>query len=206
MKKVFLLVASLICFLSNGCSKLVTEIADEPPLSTSGSSIFVRSTSAETATNNTFDSNNVGQPVFSGNDILWFNEITRELRFKDNFALRQTILKNDAISFFIKDEYLFSSLVYVSSKGEQLINSMVLYYNQVENKYFLLDGYPEHYIEHYMLDKVEYTGSKDIDITDRDDIRDLPQYIKDLRAENALKIESEWERFINQLKKEGLLK
>ena len=189
---------ALICILSSGCSDLITEALPESE-DNPGSSIFVLASSSEMAASNTFDSNNAGPHVFSGNDILWFNETTRELRFKDNYSFKQVILKYDAISFFIHDEYLFSSMVYVSSKGVQLINSLVLYYNQIENKYFLLDGYPEQ-------DVLEKNEPAFAPITDHEDIKDLPQYAKDIRSENALKIAAGWEKFINQMKNEGLLK
>jgi hypothetical protein len=194
MKKVILLATAFICFLTGGCSTLDSNI-EEAPNDADGSGIIVRATSVEMAANNTFESDELGQVVFTGNDILWFNEITKELRFKDNYSYRLKILNNLAISFFIEDEYLFSSMVYMSSRGEQLINSLVLYYNQVENKYFLLDGYPD------LSVFPEYQAPTGLngDVNSK-------QYAKDLRNENAQTIASGWDKFINQLKKEGLLK
>ena len=199
MKKVILLATMFVCFLSSGCSNLISDDTMETPNANAGSSIMIRATTSEMAAANIFDSKNARQHVFSGNDILWFNVTTRELRFKDNFSIKQVILQYDAISFFIQDEYLFSSMVYVSSRGIQLINNLVLYYNLVENKYYLLDGYPDHNV--LANNESQYNS-----LIDRNDITDLPQYVKDLRAENALKIVSGWEKFISQLKKEGLLK
>ena len=56
---------------------------------------------------------------------------------------------------------------------------LLFYYNMVENKYFLLDGYPNVYV------------------------LSNPQKTQELRNENMQKISSEWAKFINQLKKEG---
>jgi hypothetical protein len=88
-------------------------------------------------------------------------------------------LNNIAISFYINDEYLFSSVIYANSLNSQIFNSLVFYYNIVENKFFLLDGYPN----------VSVLSN--------------PQESQALRNENMQKISSEWAKFINQLKKEG---
>ncbi|MDR1525312.1 MAG: hypothetical protein LBS79_08700 [Tannerella sp.] len=180
MKKTVLLI--LIAFISlspGGCRPEAEEI---PSQITSG--IIARASNAEeVATGSegvTTKSNAVEQVVFTGDDILWFNGTTKELRFKDNLSNKSILagIHTQAIKFYINDEYLFTSMLYVSDYSSQIFNSLVFYYNTIENKYFLKDGYPA------------------ISVLSN------PQRVQELRDENMRKIANEWNKFIEQLKKE----
>ena len=96
--------------------------------------------------------------------------------------MKNVISIHQSVKIYIGNEYLFSSMICVSSLNSQIFNSLVLYYNMVENKYYLLDGYPEVAV-----------------LSD-------PQEAQKLRNENKQTIASEWKKFINQLKKEGQYK
>jgi len=149
----------------------------------------------------------MGQLVFSGDDILWYNETTKELRYKDNGSKKSMIINNKEISFFMSNQYLFSSLIYTSADSFQIINSLVLYYNLTENKYFLLDGYPDIAILQELNALYQQNSLDDynfnIPVNGQDMIPSMPQYAQELRIENRQKIAAEWGKFIDQLKKEG---
>jgi hypothetical protein len=127
--------------------------------------------------------------VFTGDDILWFNGSTRELRFRDNvsnsdnISNKRNILNFHAIRFYINGEYLFSSMTYASGYSSQTFNSLVFYYNTIENRFYLVDGYP-------------------IDVSVLPD----PQKARETRDGNAKKIEPEWNRFVDWMKQEGRYK
>ena len=181
MKNVILLFATLALFLFSGCHP----DSEEMPEQTS-SAIVVRSLNDAVSMSSEMmneavstRSEVINEVVFTGEDILWFNETTKEVRFKNNVSNSPSVLNNVALSFFIDDEYLFSSVIYTSSLSSQIFNSLVFYYNIIENKFFLIDGYP------------------DVSVLAN------PQEYQALRDENRQKIASEWSKFINQLKKEG---
>jgi hypothetical protein len=125
--------------------------------------------------------------VFTGDDIQWFNETTKELCFKNNISNNPgnnpLLYATPAIRFYINDEYLFSSMIYVSDISSQSYNKLVFYYSIIENKYFLADGYP----------------------TDMSGFRE-PQKAQEERDENMRRIADEWNKFIDQMKKEGRYK
>jgi hypothetical protein len=172
-KEKTLLVMLLICILSSGCRPALDDIPEQTePI------IIVKAISAETGTRST----NTGETVFTGNDILWFNESTKELRFRDNVSNKPIIFNTRMIGFYIGDEFLFSSMINVSSLSSQIFNSLVFYYDITGNRYFLLDGYPEASV-----------------LSD-------PQKTQELRNENRQKIASEWSKFIEQLKIEDKYK
>jgi hypothetical protein len=91
-------------------------------------------------------------------------------------------------------EYLFSSMIYVTGLSSQVFNSLVFYYNITENKYFLHDGYPV--IDGGITLVEMYAGVSVI-------VNEMYQQIRD---ENMQKIESEWNTFIAQMKKDGQLR
>ena len=188
MKKTVSLFVVVLCFMTGGCMK-ENDVSSEIPLApdNSSSEIVVRASHSDSLTNNADE-----EPiVFTGSDILWFNETTKEFRFKDNFSMRDVFSGFRSFKFYMDGEYLFS-MIYVTGLSSQIINSPVFYYNITENKYFLLDGYPA-----IIYDAV--TGSWASNdgglITGNETI----QYLRD---ENRQKIESEWNKFINRLKKE----
>ena len=123
------------------------------------------------------------QVVFTGGDILWFNKTTKELRFKDNLSNNpdnNSVLfaaSGRKIKFYLNDEYLFSSLVYISGMNPPVGDALIFYYNGTENRFYLTDKYPP--------SMGESTGSG---------------------ISPGGELEAEWNRFIGQLKKEGRYK
>ena len=173
MKKIVLLIGALCCLLS-GCSVGIDDKEASVSANPDAIAIIVRATSVDSITKS-----NVNEPVvFTGNDILWFNEVTKEMRFKDNLAMKSVLSNVQALKFYLRDEYLFPSII-VNSLSSQIINSLVFYYNILENKYFLLDGYPP--------------GT-------------FPSSAEDVRDINTQNMASDWNKFIDQLKKEGKYK
>ena len=176
MKNGLSLFATLVLFflILSGCRPDSEEV---PARATSA--IVIRTFNNEISTISSVRNDALGQVVFTGEDILWFNETTKELRFNNNVSNRSSVLSNAAISFYIDDEYLFSSMIYAHSFSSQIYNSLVFFYNNIDNRFFLIDGYP------------------DVSVLSN------PQESQKLRDENMQKIASEWSKFINQLKKEG---
>jgi len=178
MKKIFLWSIATLCYVLYGCSfEPENELTDL-------SGIVVRASLEEVKTSGLYPSE---EPiVFTGKDILWFNESTKELRFNNNLHMKSVFanfLNVEVIKFYIEGEYAFSCNFHVSGENSQIYNSLVLYYNMNENKYYLLDGYPP--------------------------ISELPEIDQELpnsRPDSTEDIEPEWNTFINQLKKEGRIK
>jgi hypothetical protein len=180
-KKVILWIIALTGFLSGGCSP---ESEEDKPLQTE-SRISARASDEDITTKSMHiatRSDDAGPVVFTGSDILWFNETTRELRFNDNISQKQIIdgALGRSIRFYIDDEYLFSSMQYASPVSSQTYNGLVFYYDLVENKYFLMVGYP-------------------FDVS----VLPNPQETQESRDENMKQIANEWNKFVEQLKAEG---
>lgn len=79
--------------------------------------------------------------LFSGNDILWFNERTEEIRFREGFwdkglSMYETIL------FKLADMELFTAKV-VSGTVDAVFEDLVLFHDLVTDKYYLRNGYPD---------------------------------------------------------------
>ena len=182
MKKILFMYFTALCFTFYGCSEMI--VSEQPALDASDvsrSGIIVRASLDETAAKTPKPAE---EPVvFTGNDILWFNESTKELRFRDNTAMKSVFSKFSTfmvIKFYIDDEYMFSCMFFVISASTQICNSLVLFFNTNENKYYLLDGYPP----------------------DSGDIASAPND-QNSRDENMQNIKAEWALFIDRLKKEG---
>jgi hypothetical protein len=165
-----------MCFLLAGCHPGLEEAQEQ-----TASKIIVRASSADVIGRSASNSDALEPIVFTGNDIEWYDEKTKEILFKNNYSITPMTSSCSAISFYIGDEYLFSSM-FVSSVNSQIFNSPVLYYNITENKYFLTDGYP---------------GAS---------VLQDPQKAQALRDENMRIIASEWNKFIDRLKIEGKYK
>jgi len=118
--------------------------------------------------------------VFTGNDILWFDESSGEIRFRDNMSLSDDMYLWKTVKFYINDEYLFASMIFVSDLSSAVYNSLVFYYSIIENKFYLAVGYP-------------------MDVS----VLQNPQEARDIRDENRRLIANEWNRFIAQMKLEG---
>jgi len=167
----------LIYALSGGCRPASDEMQE-----LTSSRIIVKAISDGGATRSATEGTVTKDTVFTGNDILWFNESTKEIRFRDNVSSKPVVFNTRTIGFYIDEEFLFSTIIFVSSLSSQVFNSMVFYYDITGNRYYLLDGYPEASV-----------------LAD-------PQKVQDLRDENRQKIASEWSKFIAQLKSEGKYK
>jgi len=176
MKKIALLITALGLLLS-GCAIEKEPVSDVEYSVANG--IIARATKIENITNEKIVGDATEKIVFSENDILRFYESTKEIRFKDNVAMRATLAKEQALKFYLSNEYLFSAFVYVNSPANQTFKGLVLYYNTVENKFYLLDGYPP-----------TVTESR-------------PSSVEDLINNNMKDVEKEWNMFINHLKKEN---
>jgi hypothetical protein len=182
MKKIVSLFIVVLYFLLGGCANDFGEQSDPKPPTVENPNvgIVVRASNEEAVTLSAVRSAAAEPIIFTGSDILWFNETTKELRFKDNYAKKDVFSGFRSIKFYMDGDYLFSSMIYVNSLSSQVFNSLVFYYNITENKYYLLDGYPS--------DTSVLSNS---------------QQSQQLRDENRQKIESEWNRLIDQLKEEG---
>ena len=169
MKKIILLTA-FICFLLSACSEGNIEKDATTPTVDEGSYsvIIVKASNLEDIT-----SSDMEEPiVFTGNDILWFNEITKEIRFNNNLSMKAAFSNVEALKFYIEDEYLFFTFVFVDSSIPQDFYGMFLVYNTTENKFFLRDN-PSPY------------SSQSIS--------------EDPTDENQTPISPEWKKFIDQL-------
>jgi hypothetical protein len=175
MKRKVLLFTALTGFLLSGCRPgTAEEIPD------TASRLIAKSANLETTTRSaTGESSET--VVFTGDDILWFNETTKELRFKNNMSLNESIslVHGNGIKFYIDDEYLFSSMRGISDVSSQTVNRPVFYYSAIENRFYLADGYPP--VTDYLSD---------------------PEAAQAERDENMRMIANEWNRFIEQMKKE----
>jgi hypothetical protein len=120
--------------------------------------------------------------VFTGNDILWFNETTRELRFRQNYSNKAIVTENRefGIQFFIGDEFVLFTPVCMDVLSYRIFDQPVFYYDVINNKYFIPDGFP--------------------------DVSLLPDPAQHqwVRSENRKAVEQEWARLMEQLKKENL--
>jgi hypothetical protein len=174
MKKVILWCTAMMGFSLSGCSP-----GAEEEIPSTASRLIVR-TASEEVTARSAGGNLSEAIVFTGDDILWFNETTKEIRFKDNVSNNPHNKGfGKSIKFYIDDEYLFSSMVYVSDISSLTYNSPVFYYNLTENKFYLKDGYPDASV----LQNGEAAQAE--------------------RDENMRKIAAEWNRFIELMKNEG---
>lgn len=80
------------------------------------------------------------QVLFSGNDILWFNPKTREIKFRDGVAERVLSLYG-TILFKLADMELFIAHI-VSDLVSASYDDLVLYHNLENDKYYLHNSYP----------------------------------------------------------------
>ncbi|GHT58645.1 hypothetical protein AGMMS50239_03580 [Bacteroidia bacterium] len=177
MRNLVLMFTVAIFILSGGC----TPDADEE-ITNQTSKLVARASNGEIATRSSSDSNNSEVVIFTGNDILWFNETTREIRFRDNMLISNDIRIWRTVKFYVSDEYLFSSMIFVSDLSSSIYNSLVFYYSIMENKFYLADGYP---VNVSVLPK--------------------PQEAQKKRDENMREIANEWNKFIEQMKAESKL-
>jgi hypothetical protein len=174
MKNLIAISTMLVSIVLGGCHQ------DEEEGQYQTSLLIAKGSNVEVAIRSTSGMNTDGPIIFTGNDILWFDESSGELRFRDNMSLSDDMNLWKTVKFYINDEYLFTSMIFVSDLSSAVYNSLVLYYSIIENKFYLADGYP-------------------MDVSVLLDAKET----QDLRDENMRQITNEWSRFIAQLKIEG---
>ncbi len=79
--------------------------------------------------------------VFTGNDIQWFDQNTREIKFKKNIdcSVFQTYQK---IHFNLDGKFLFTAQTHASQYHSFIINDLVLFIDIFTKKCYLHDCYP----------------------------------------------------------------
>ena len=179
MRHAFLFIVMITCLLSSGCHK-ESDVFPAHDLS----SITVKTLNDETSLESATADAMSATVLFTGNDILWFNESTKEIRFRNNASHKSDILNlnNWTIGFYIDDNYLFSCVT-TNSLSSQIYDCLVFYYDIIGNRYYILNGYPE-----------ESVPSDGTLIATGEQNNPMQQ------------IASEWNTFINQLKKEDKIK
>ncbi|MDR2776362.1 MAG: hypothetical protein LBC19_16815 [Tannerella sp.] len=170
-----LLHAFTLCITIAGCSR--TDDGRTPPAEPSGLIVKALQPAVVTMAG---DGTDVERVIFTGDDILWFNGSTKEIRFKNNISQKKIIegVLSRTIRFYIDGEYLFSSMICVSDLNSQTFDSPVFYYSQIENMFYLNDGYPDVSV---LQNKTEHQNRRD---------------------ENMAEIRDEWDKFIARLKLE----
>ncbi|MGC3977529.1 MAG: hypothetical protein QM751_04415 [Paludibacteraceae bacterium] len=131
--------------------------------------------------------------VFTGDDIISYNEKTGEIIFKNYTAEKNlsTILQsfNDKLDFYLNGELLFSlKSKIVFDIDNAIYNEPVLHYSTLDgDKYYIRDGYPWGF-----------------PIDDSTSVRtDQAVSVEQTRRVNAEKIMNAWNKLIDELKKEG---
>lgn len=120
--------------------------------------------------------------VFLGSDIQWFNATTRELRFKDPLTIEK-IRKFNKIKFYLGTDSLFTAITFVSDVSSKIIDDIVLHLNSQDGQFYIQDGYPSN-----------------------TNVLSNPAASIALREKNKNNRATAWNRFIEQLKKNGQYK
>ena len=105
-----------------------------------------------TGTRSIGDTQNV---LFTEDDIEWFNQTTRELRFRETMApLRETIPLLAGVDFYLGGEHLFSGgATHVALICSQMFDDLVLCCGKIDGEviddghYYLYDCYPPQFID-----------------------------------------------------------
>lgn len=171
-----LVLGAAVALLLNGCRP-----EGEEKITDQTSKLVVRG--SEMAVSSPENPEEVEPVIFTGDDILWFNTTTGEIRFRDNMWSREHILGWQSVKFYIDEVHLFSSKIFVSDLSSAIYNSLVFYYSTQENKFYLADGYP---LEVSVLSH--------------------PQAVQEERDRNRKEIADEWDRFIAEMEKENKLR
>lgn len=138
MKRVSLLISFLVLVLASGCEKNENEVIIE-----NSKIVAVGINSkvvADEAPQSSLADNSI---VFTGDDILWFNSKTREIRFKEMSSPIGVLPMYKEIQFKMGEEVLFNAITWVWDINSQIFNDLVLYYDCKTGKYYLHDSYPE---------------------------------------------------------------
>lgn len=79
--------------------------------------------------------------IFSGDEILWLNEKTREIRFREDFRAMR-LPQYGTLLFKLAGMELFTARV-VSRPDAPTVEDMVLFHDPVSDKYYLHDSHPD---------------------------------------------------------------
>ena len=132
----------------------------------------------------TRSASDIGNYLFTEDDIEWFDVSTRELRFRDTMEpLRETIPLLAGVDFYLSGEYLFSGgATHVGLICNQIFDDLVLCCGKIDGEviddghYYLYDCYPL-------------------------------QFINDERVQaNRIKRAAQWETFTKYLESKGKLR
>lgn len=115
--------------------------------------------------------------IFTGDDILWFNDKTREIKFKGIEPIKEISLYKQLL-FELDGTVLFTAITMVQPINSQIYTDLVLHVelNDGKYRYYLNDGYP-------------------VWAADMDEAK-----------VNAAKRADSWNSFIVQLEKEGKIR
>lgn len=135
MKRIVVIIPFLVLLLAAGCEKNEGTVTNVP------SKLVVLGYYSDDlkSFSETEASDDV---VFSGEDILFFNSETGEIKFKEDFSPFSVPWYN-RIRFELSGEVLFHAIA-ASDINSQIFNDLVLYYNVSDKKFYLNDSYPVH--------------------------------------------------------------
>lgn len=85
---------------------------------------------------------NIYSLAFTGANIGWFNVTTREIKLKNIKLDPNRFPVNSKLEFRIKDCSLFITSSFVTNINSQVFLDLVLFYDIIEDKYYLDDCYP----------------------------------------------------------------
>lgn len=78
--------------------------------------------------------------VFTGNDIVWFNPATREIKFRNNFN-PSNLGDFQKFHFYLSEKHLFTASKFVIPVHSFAVNDLVIYVEGA-NRCYLHDCYP----------------------------------------------------------------
>lgn len=120
--------------------------------------------------------------LFSGDDILWFDTNSREIKFKEMVEpLNKRLLPFQEIEFYLGDKTLFVVSSFVVPWDSRVFDNLVLCYGcqnpfEVNENYYLYDCYPYQFSD---SEQVKANRKKNADSWDL--------FIKYLESKNKLK-------------------
>ena len=93
----------------------------------------------------------VGNIIFTEDDIEWFNVTTREIKFRDmDEPLYKRLEPYREIKFYLGDNALFVVSSFVSDLHSMIFTDLVLHYDVITDpghgRYYLHDCYPSQFI------------------------------------------------------------
>lgn len=85
--------------------------------------------------------NTIESMAFSGSDILWFNQETREIRFNTDFYSYR-IPDEGTLLFRLNSLELFTAHI-ITGESSEVYEDLVLYHDLVTDNFYLYNGYPQ---------------------------------------------------------------